>query len=126
MKNNILEIIISAPVEEVFEFTINPSNTPKWIKNIVREETNERPVKIGTVYKNLNDKGIWTEYEVIQLEENKLFELKQKNNSYFVRYDYKLISPGTTKLTYTEWVEEGDINNPFGKDVLEKLKEIIE
>jgi len=74
----------------------------------------------------LNDKGIWTEYEVIQLEENKLFELKQKNNSYFVRYDYKLISPGTTKLTYTEWVEEGDINNPFGKDVLEKLKEIIE
>ena len=126
MKRNKLEIIISVPIRKLFEFTTNPLNTPKWIKEIVKEETNEFPIKIGTIYKNLNNKGVWTEYEIISLEENKLFQLKQRNSSYCVRYDYQSISADTTKLLYTEWVEEGDIENPFEQEVLENLKRVIE
>jgi hypothetical protein len=125
MKRNRLEIIISAPVEKVFEFTTNPSNTPKWIKNIVREETNEFPIKIGTKYKNLDDKGVWTEYKVVLLEQNKLFQLKQINSFYSVRYNYESISADATKLTYTEWVEKGNLDNPLAQSVLEKLKLVI-
>jgi len=126
MKRNKLEIIIPAPIEKVFEFTTDPLNTPKWIKEIAKEEINEFPIKIGTIYKNLNNKGVWTEYEVVVLEENKLFQLKQRNNSYCVRYDYQSISADTTKLIYTEWVEEGNIENPFKQEILEELKQIIE
>lgn len=125
MKENRLEIVISAPIEKVFEFTTNPSNTPKWIKGIVEEETNEFPIKIGTEYKNLDDKGAWTEYKVILLEQNKLFQLKQIDNSYSVRYNYEYISANATRLTYTEWVEKGNLDNPFKQDVLEKLKLVI-
>ena len=56
MKINRLEIIISAPIEKVFNFTTNPLNTPKWIKEIVKEETNEFPIKIGTIYRNSDNK----------------------------------------------------------------------
>ena len=89
-------------------------------------QANEFPIKIGTIYKNLNNEGIWTEYEVVSLEENKLFQLKQRNSSYCVRYDYQSISADITKLIYTEWVEEGNIKNPFKQEVLEELKKIIE
>lgn len=126
MKRNKLEIIISAPIEKVFKFTTNPLNTPKWVKEIVKEEINEFPIKISTIYKNLNNKGVWTEYKIVSFEENKLFQLKQKNSSYCVRYDYQSISADTTKLIYTEWVEEGDIENPFKQEVLDNLKQIIE
>ena len=126
MKRNRLEIIISSPVRKVFDFTTNTLNTPKWIKEIVKEETNEFPIKIGTIYKNLNNKGIWTEYEIVSLEENKIFQLKQRNSFYSVRYDYQSISADTTKLIYTEWVEEGDLESPFTQEVLENLKQIIE
>ena len=126
MKKNILEIIISVPVKKVFEFTINPDNTSKWIESIIQEKTNEYPIKIGTIYKNLNKKGIWTEYEVINFKKNKLFELKQKNNYYFVRYDYKSMHKMMTKLIYTEWVVEGHIESPFTGAILNKLKKNIE
>ena len=64
--------------------------------------------------------------ETVSLEENKIFQLKQRNSFYSVRYDYQSISADTTKLIYTEWVEEGDLESPFTQEVLENLKQIIE
>jgi len=126
MKENKILIEINCSASKIFKFTLNPINTPLWIDNIVREETNESPTRIGTEYKNLNKQGKWTMYEIVRFEPNRMFEMKQKNSSYHVRYTLEPISDNKTKLTYFEWVDEGKLEEPFSSAILEKLKEILE
>lgn len=125
MKENKLTIQISCPVSEVFEFTINPDNTPRWIDSIEKEWSTD-PLEIGTKYTNKNKEGVITEYIVSDLVLNKIFELKSDNFDYKVRYTYEALGEDKTQLEYFEWVTMGDLNNPFKIEVLKKLKEIIE
>lgn len=126
MKQNRLSIEINCPASKIFKFTLNPANTHLWIDNIVREETNESPAKIGTEYKNLNRQGKWTTYEIVRFKPNRMFEMKQENSSYHVRYTFEPVSGNKTKLTYFEWVEKGELEEPFPPIILERLKEIVE
>ena len=123
MKENKIVITINKPVSEVFEFTINPKNTPLWISDIVEELSDDYPPKINTIYKNHRSSGNWNYYKVIELENNKIFTLKSSDNNYFVRYTYKKIDETTTEL---EYFESGVIEKPFTLDVLKKLKDVIE
>lgn len=128
MKNsNTLKVIISRPIEEVFEFVTNPKNTAKWVDSIVAEETNEFPVKQGTIYKNQNKQGDWSEYVMSDFIVDKQFTLSNKDNGYHVKYTLTSLSPNETELEYSEWVDEqGDLGKPFTQDVLDKLKNVIE
>ena len=126
MRDNKLSVVINKPVNEVFEFTINPVNTPSWIAGIVKEETNEREIRKGTKYRNVNQKGVWTAYTVVEFAKDKLFELKQDESSYHVKYTYEHLSSVKTKLTYHEWVDSGELDEPFEQAVLEKLKRVME
>lgn len=126
MKENKLTVKIQKPVETVFEFTTNPENTPFWIDAIEAEETSDWPIKIGTIYKNRNKAGRWSEYIVIALEPNKLFELAEKNGNYHVRYSYRELAKSAAEMEYFEWVEQGEIAGPFTQDILDKLKIVVE
>ena len=125
MNENEISIKIKRPISEVFEFTINPKNTHLWIENVQKEETNEWPIKVGSRYRNTGNDGVWDEYEVIDLKQNELFELKMVNGTYHVRYTYKPIDTNNTEITYFEWDENG-INSPFQQMALAKLKDILE
>ncbi|MBI2066126.1 hypothetical protein HYT60_01280 [Candidatus Woesebacteria bacterium] len=121
-KSNKLTIQLDKPVRKVFAFTINAKNTPLWIDSIVKEETSEWPVKVGSVYKNQNKAGQWSEYTVTALKENVIFELLSKDKNYHVRYTYRAINAETCELEYFEWVDRGELEEPFTLNTLKKLK----
>lgn len=122
MKENKIVIEINCTASKIFKFTLDPANTYLWIDSIVSEETNESPTKLGTEYRNLNKQGKWAVYEIVRFEPDRMFEMKQKNSSYRVRYTLEPISDDKTRLAYFEWVDEGDLEEPFSPIVLEKLQ----
>ena len=125
MKENELTIRINKPVSEVFEGTIDPANTPKWISSIVEEKV-DFPINLGSIYQNTNDGKSWNTYAVSQFEQNKIFELTDNNSLYRVKYTYTPISDTETELEYFEWMEEGKLEYPLAIESLEKLKDVIE
>ncbi len=126
MQKNELTIQINKSVPEVFFFFYNPQNTPLWIDSIVSEEVSEWPVKRGSIYRNQDKNGSWSEYVVREWEENKIFAWDKKDSKYHVRYIFTPIDKNTTELKYYEWVDEGKLDDPFVQDILEKLKGILE
>src|SRR5690606_35762683 len=114
------------PVEEVFEFSVNPKNTPKWIDGIAEERANEWPIKLGTIYENKGKQGNWNSYKVSELELNRLFVLSREGGNYSVRYTFTPKGDNACELEYYEWVEAGELDDTFSQETLEKLKKVIE
>jgi len=123
MQENTITIIIDKPIEEVFEFTTHPKNTHLWVSFIEEEITEEYPPRIGTIYRNRRGNS-WNESVVTEYKPNELFKLE--NDTFSVQYNYKKITENSTELTYLESVKQGILTKPFTKEVLQKLKEIIE
>ena len=117
-------IIINRPVEEVFAFTTNPANTPKWVDAIAVEQTNEWPVKIGTIYRSQNHVGEWSELELIGVEANRMFTLRLPDGGR-VSYNFSASGADATRLDYT-WASDGRLDASFLDKILTKLKVVIE
>lgn len=126
MKENILHILIPKSVVDVFEFTTNPRNTHLWIDSIQQEIAEPYPPIVGTVYKNTSDGVHWDTYYVIGLEINNLFVLTDSQHNYHVQYTYRVIDEHTTEMEYREWMETGELANPFTIKTLESLKKVMD
>lgn len=126
MKENKITVIINKPVVDVFEFTTDPKNTHLWILSIKEEVSEEYPPKIGIKYKNRGDNLNWDVYKVIEIEKNKIFTLSDLEDNYSVRYTYRALDSSRTKMEYFEWMKDGELKNPFTRDVLERLKSVME
>ncbi len=125
MKDIKLTIQIDKPVQDVFAFAINPENTPKWVDSVTREQTNEWPVKLGTIYRNQNITGVWSEYTVTEFEHDKLFTLT-KHGGLLVRYKLTPLGHNTTELEYHVRTETGEFEDSFIETIVAKLKEVLE
>ena len=125
MKEQKIAITINKSITDVFAFTIDPTNTPKWISAVILEKTNEWPVKVGTVYKSQDSSGTWRELVMTEYEENKTFVLSE-NNGFHIRYTFESLSENKTLLSFHIWTDHGDLKNYFTTEVLKKLKSTIE
>lgn len=126
MREKRLTIQIKKPVNEVFDFLLNPNNTSLWTESVVKEETSEWPVKVGTLYRNHGQDGVWNQFILAELTPNKSFELKKIDKNYHVRYTFKELPNNETEFEYFEWVEQGELEDPFTQEILEKLKTVME
>ncbi len=126
IKKNRLLITIRASASRLFDFLLDPNNTPKWIDGIVHEEVSALPVQEGTIYRNLNSQGAWNEYIVTSLEKNKSFIMKMSDGNYHVRYTLVPVSETETELEYFEWVIRDALVMPFTMEMLIQLKNRIE
>lgn len=110
----------------MFAYVIDPRNTPSWLDFVVKEETSEWPVRVGTIYRNQNKAGEWSEYRMTTFVPDQMFVLSKLDGSYSVQYTLRPLSDNTTELEYVETVERGEIAAPFTPDVLRKLKTVLE
>ena len=126
MKNLRLKITIDKPVSEVFEFTTNPKNTSLWVNTIIKEETNEWPIKNGTIYRNTGDGVTWSKYLISGFEKDKSLTFNQIDGDYHVEYNFNELSSNKTEVEYFEWIDNGQLTTPFTIEELTKLKTAIE
>jgi hypothetical protein len=126
MKTNKLVISINKPLYEVFAFTITPPNSTYWIPGIIKEETNELPIRKGTIYKLHTSSKDFLEVTVTDFKQNKKVEWRSTDYKYHCRYTYIPIDENTCKIEYLEWVDKGQLDEPFTKKILQKLKLVIE
>lgn len=126
MKNNKLTIRINKPVHEVYLFTITPPNSTRWIDGVISEETNEWPVKKGTVYVLQTREGTFSEVTVTDIKSDKFVEWVSKDHNYHCRYSFKSINKNMTELEYFEWVDTGELIEPFSLEILQILKSVLE
>lgn len=127
MKELRLTITINTSAKELFNFTLNPQNTPRWIDFIAEEAANDWPPQLGTIYRNRGkDDPTWSELKITEHEPDKSFTLSKTDDSYHVRYVFTPLGPHTTELEYYEWTEQGELAVPFTMEPLEKLKRVVE
>ncbi len=121
MKSNRITVIINKSPQEIFDFTLNPDNTPRWIDSIVKEEIDANPPKLGSIYKNANKLGLWSEYHITDFVNGTSFTMTSNDGSYHVRYTLTPKDKKATELEYFEWIDQGDLESPFTYAILEKL-----
>jgi len=126
MQNNRLIIRINKPSADVFAYYTNPKNTPLWWDAVTQEETSDWPIKIGTTYRSQGKSGVWNEFVVTDLLENEVFELTSSDGNYHVRYTHKPLELNAVELTYFEWMDSGELEDPYSLEILGKLKTAIE
>ena len=126
MRENKVTIIINRPIEDVFKFTTNPKNTHLWIPSVQEEISDEFPPKMGTQYKNRSENSDWNFYKVIENKPFKVFTLSDLEGNYHVRYTYHKLNNNQTEMEYFEWMEDGELKNPFTQDILDNLKLVME
>ncbi|HEX7041797.1 MAG TPA: DUF3284 domain-containing protein [Patescibacteria group bacterium] len=123
MNDNRLKIIINKPLAEVFEFCVTPPHAKLWVPNIINETTNQWPAKIGTVYTEYKNDNTSFNIIVTDYKENEYIEWKTEDGKYHVRYTFTPVNQNATQL---EYVENGEVTEPFTQEILEKLKQVIE
>jgi hypothetical protein len=126
MRQLILSILIDRRIDAVFDYLIDPNHSPEWVKEFKEEVASPWPPRVGTVYKNASHDGQWSEYQVEAFKPPRHFGLTNVSSKYHVEYMLSSPSPTATKLVYHEWVEEGELEEPFTIEPLERLRKILE
>lgn len=126
MKDNRINIQINRSVSEVYVFTLDPKNTPSWIDDSAKEETSEWPPKEGTVYKNTGKNGSVLTFIMTEVVPNDYFSMTDEDKNYHCTFSFRDLGNNSSEFEWYEWMESGELEYPMTKEVLEKLKKVLE
>lgn len=112
---------VNRQAEEVFDFVVNPANTPRWIDSVAFEEVDEWPVRVGTKYRSRDHAGEWAELGVVAFERGRMFELAGVGGQ-VVTYTFRAMPEGGCELEYVEREDDG----AFSQETLVRLKQVVE
>ncbi len=123
-----LTTYINAPLEKVWDFTLNPNNTPKYFDSIFEEEFSEFPAKLDTTFRNRGQNTEeWNEVRVVDFKEHETFTLKDIDGKFKVKYTFVNKAGGGTEFTYEEWNIDGTpIETSANIEVVRNLKRELE
>lgn len=122
MKTNEIRITIASPQETVFEFTLEPKNTPLWVGSAGIETVDTQQIRLGTIYSNNSSQSEVTDYS-----RDKFIELSNKKTGYTASYSYRKIDAYITELIFFENMKDGsNLVQPMEQKSFEKLKELLE
>lgn len=121
MKEITETITINVPARELFDFTLNPENTPKWVGGVVYEEASEYPPQVGTIYRNKSDDGTWIELEVVALKVGSMFEMRKVGDNHRVRYTFRSVGDSQCELEYRVVVDGGEISQRFSRENIQSI-----
>ena len=134
-------IHIHRPVEQVFEFTVDEKNLPKWQADFVEgEQLTEGSMRVGTHVREVRRMGprqADIQAEVTTFEQNKRFatmtlttpkvtvgyEFESENGGTRVTYNFTMVTSGFMRLL--EPIISGSIKKDTEAD-FERLKQILE
>jgi uncharacterized membrane protein len=94
-------IVINRPLEEVFAFTTNYENQPKWQSRLIEaKKTSEGPIGVGTTWRLVGKflgQLIETETECIEYDLNRTYAAKSISGPYPIvgRQTYERVEGGT-------------------------------
>ena len=125
MKENKLVIFINKSPIEVFDYILNAENIVKWLPSIKYEVSRDIPYKLGTIVKDYDYNDNLTAFLISEFERGKIFTFDQIESNYHVTYKFNKLENGT-ELEYFEWVDEGELAEPFALKPLELLKKLVE
>jgi nitroimidazol reductase NimA-like FMN-containing flavoprotein (pyridoxamine 5'-phosphate oxidase superfamily) len=123
-----LNVTINKPLKEVFDFVLDPRNTYTWIDAIKHEETDEFPVRRGTIYHPFGEGAVALgDFPVTEFEDRKSFTYTRDGSTFSAKYTFTPVGVASTKMEYLSTDEEGDLSDdPVDRDALQKLKHAIE
>lgn len=125
MTKNRLVIHIKKKPVEVFDYILNAENIIKWLPSIKYETSSDIPYKLGTVVKDYDHNNNLTQFTISEFKRGEIFTFDQTQSKYHVTYKFNSIDEGT-ELEYFEWVDEGELEDPFTLEPLELLRELLE
>ncbi len=70
--------------------------------------------------------GVFSEVTVADIKSDEFVEWISKNRNYHCRYSFNLVNENMTELEYHEWVDDGELKEPFTLETLQTLKSVLE
>jgi hypothetical protein len=126
MKENRLTITIKKPLDEVFVFATQAPNTKYWIPGVIDEAIDTEFVAVGTRHTLTTSDGRSFVVVVAAYKENEYIEWTDEVKIFYCRHEYSTTQQGFTKLDYIEWMEFGELKEPFEQTTMDKLKGVLE
>lgn len=138
------EVIIEAPIEEVFEVISTYKYSSDALGHIVNvEKITDGPVAVGTEFmekRHVRNMNISNKLVVSEYEKNKRFAIKSKQHKLLLNYEYTFseTDEGHTKVNFIGKIKTKGIKNYFYRPLIngmmkredgnhvELLKEYIE
>lgn len=125
---NKIQVLIHRPIEEVFNFVVEPANTVQWLDVVAEaEKTSEGDLGVGSVYRQLFKlRGAANQemfFEITTFEPHQQMAFQRTGGQYLIRGTYTFeAKDGGTLLTYDEQAgPDKFIPNLIGKLVTRRI-----